>query len=94
MNFFHSTQLTIPLFQMTLVLVLSTLALLFGRPMLALFTNYVFFMHWGYISNRAIIFGSDLAKMDCFHSLYFGFGAAVVFLVMVGFIMHGNWPRG
>jgi len=42
MEFFYATELTIPMSQMVLLLICSTVALLFGRIRLALLVNYLF----------------------------------------------------
>lgn len=45
MDTIMDTQLTVPLFQVCLLLALSTLALLFGRIKLALIINYCFTLY-------------------------------------------------
>jgi hypothetical protein len=90
MEFFHTTELAIPLFQVVLLLVLSTLALLFGRIKLALLFNYLFTLYWGYILNREHLLGSNLERIGHFSALYFGFGLVIVFLALVGFLARGD----
>ena len=77
MEFFHTTELAIPLFQVALLLMLSTLALLFGRTKLALLMNYLFTFYWGYILNREHLFGSNLEKISNVNVLYLGFGFVI-----------------
>ncbi len=86
MEFFHTTQLSIPLLQIMLLLTLSTIAVLFGRIKLALLLNYAFALYWGYVSNGELF--DSLEKLDLFTCLYFGFGLAVIFLASVGFVIH------
>ena len=86
MEFFHTTELAIPLFQVALLLMLSTLALLFARIKLALLVNYLFTFYWGYILNREHLFGSNLEKISHFSVLYFGFGLVIIILALTGFI--------
>ena len=74
MEFFYSTELAVPISQITLLLVFSILALLFGRTKLALIINYVFTLYWGYGFNREQLMGSGIEKIDYFTLFYFGFG--------------------
>jgi hypothetical protein len=90
MEFFHTTELSIPLFQVVLLLVMSTLALLFGRVKLALLMNYLFTLYWGYILNREDLLGSNLEKIDYFSILYFGFGLVIVLLALIGFLARSD----
>ena len=88
MEFFMLAELTVPLFHIALLLVLSTLALLLRRVKLALLVNYLFALYWGYIFNRELLVGSDLEKLDHFTALYFGFGTLIVVLALAGFLTH------
>jgi len=90
MEFFHTTELAIPLFQVVLLLMLSTLALLFGRIKLALVVNYLFTFYWGYIVNREHLFGSNLEKISNFNILYLGFGFVIIILVLIGFLARSD----
>ena len=90
MEFFHTTELVIPLFQVVLLLMLSTLALLFGRTKLALLVNYLFTFYWGYILNREHLLGSNLEKMSHFSALYFGFGFVIIILALIGFLTQSD----
>ncbi|MFA4916071.1 MAG: hypothetical protein WC560_05300 [Syntrophales bacterium] len=87
MELLYSTQLAIPLFQVLLLLVLSTIALLFGRLRIALFTNYCFTLYWGYISNLDLFTKAGAFKFDTFTFTYFGFGLLIVFLAMIGLFL-------
>ena len=49
----YTTQLSIPPHQIVLLLLLSMFALLFGKVRLALLTNYLFTMYWGYFFSIA-----------------------------------------
>lgn len=86
MDLLTSTELSVPLFQIMLLLSFSTLALLFGRVKLALLVNYLFTLHWGYVFNRELLVGSNLEKIEYFHTFYFGFGLLVVILAVIGFL--------
>ncbi len=86
MEFFLSTQLSVPLFQVILLLGLSTTALLFGRIKLALLMNYVFTLFWGYVHNLSLF--DSVEKITMFTMVYFGFGIAIVVLASIGFLAH------
>ena len=88
MEFFSLSDLTIPAFQMALLLVLTTLALLFGRSKLALLITYIFTLYWGYVLNRGCIFETASASGRHFTFIYFGFGLFVVFFALIGFLAH------
>lgn len=86
MELFYSTELSIPVIQITLLLILSTLALLFGRTKLALLINFVFTMYWGYFLNIDQLTGSDLQGISSFTMIYFGIGLLIVILAIIGFL--------
>ena len=71
---------------MILLLVLSTLALLFGRTKLALLINFLFTIYWGYFLNIDQLTNSGLKGVDIYASIYFGIGLLVVILALVGFL--------
>jgi len=86
MFFLESTEVSIPVFQIVLLLILSTLSLLFGRMKLALLVNYIFTLYWGYMLNRERIFGEGIEQINYFSSFYFLFGIFVVVLASIGFM--------
>ena len=81
MEIFYSTQISIPISQIVLLLSISTMALIFGRLKLALLVNYLFTLYWGYISNQGIMAESMITT-----AAYFGFGIAIILLAMIGFL--------
>ena len=80
MELFYSTEVTVPIFQIALLLLISTLALLFGRVKLALIANYVFTLYWGFLANEGFMAGSTFNTVS-----YFGFGLMVIILALIGF---------
>ena len=86
-EFFTSTQLAVPLSNVIMLLVLSTVAMLFGRLRLALIINYCFTLYWGYIVNIDLFTSGGLLKLDTFTFLYFGFGMIILILALIG-LMH------
>lgn len=87
MDIFLSTQLSIPMLQVALLLGLSTLALIFGRIKLALLINYCFTLYWGYLSNISSFTEGGL-KLDSFSFFYLGFGLIIIVLALVGFVYY------
>ncbi len=86
----YATELTIPLYQIGLLLLISTLALLFGRIKVALLNNYLFALYWGYILNRNALVGEQFENFSYFTAVYFGFGFVIVILALIGFMTHGE----
>lgn len=86
MEILYSTELAIPLYQVGLLLVLSTLVLFFGRVKLALLINYLFVFYWGYWFSRDLVIGSSVFEMDQFSIAYIGFGVVICILALIGFL--------
>jgi len=86
MDVVHSAVLSVPVIQLSLLLLLSTFALLFGRIKLALLINYCFTLYWGYILNMDVIQDAGQGITDTFTYMYFGFGLIILMLALFGFI--------
>ena len=86
MEMFYSTELAIPLYQVGLLLVLSTLTLFFGRVKLALLINYLFVLYWGFWLSRESLIGSKVFEIDQFSIAYIGFGLVICILALIGFL--------
>jgi len=86
MEILYSTELTIPLYQVGLLLVLSTLVLFFGKVKLALLINYLFVFYWGYWLSRDQIIGSSVFELGQFSIAYIGFGIVIFILALIGFL--------
>ena len=87
MDVFYSAQLSVPVIQIVFLLLISTLALLYGRIKLALLINYCFTLYWGYILNMDVIRETGPSITDTFTYMYFGFGLVIVMLAAAGFIV-------
>jgi hypothetical protein len=57
MEIFFTMELGVPLFQIIVLLLFSTGALLFGKVRVALIINYVFTFYWAYFFNREHLLG-------------------------------------
>ena len=88
MEIFFSTDLTIPVNQIILLLLFSTRALLFGKIKIALIINYVFTLTWGYIFNRDKLQVSEFEHPELFTILYFLFGVGIILIASFAFIFH------
>lgn len=88
MEIFINTDLTVPINQIILLLLLSTLALLFGKIKIALIINYIFTMAWGYVFNRDKLLVSVFESPEVFTILYFLFGISVILLASFAFLFH------
>ena len=86
MESFQTMELSIPIAQMALLLLLSTAALLFGKVKLALLVNYIFTMYWGYGLTLEYLVDNGYQNVAPFTLLYFGFGLVIVALTIVGFL--------
>ncbi len=82
MEILYSTELAIPLYQVGLLLLLSSLANFAGKMQLALIINYLFVLYWGYWLNRKAI----VPQLDLFTTCYFGFGVLILVLALIGFL--------
>ena len=85
MDFLFSTYLSVPMVQISLLLMMSTIALIFGRIKMALLINYCFTLYWGYILNMDA-FCNESSFSSTFTYMYFGFGLVIIMLAIVGFI--------
>ena len=90
MEIFYSTELAIPLYQVLLLLIISTLALFFGRVKLALLLNYLFVLYWGFWLSWGYLIGSSVVEIDRFSIGYIGFGLAICILAVIGFLIRSD----
>jgi hypothetical protein len=86
MELFYSTQLAIPLYQVGLLLFLSSLSLFIGKTKVALVINYLFVLYWGYVLNWEAVLGSGIPKLDLVSACYFGFAVLIIILAAIGFL--------
>ena len=80
--------MAVPLYQIMFLLVLVTVALLFGYLRMGLFLVYVFVLYWGNIFNLQTIFNSAEPDVSTASFMFVGFGLIIVFLAMVGFLLN------
>jgi hypothetical protein len=86
MELLSMTEISIPVIQMVLLLLLSTGALFFGKLKLALLINYLFTLYWGYGINKDFLVGSGFEHLSEFTILYVGFGLVIGAVALVSLI--------
>jgi len=86
LDFITETTLAIPLVQIVLLMLFSTLALLFAKLKLALLINYLFILNWAYIINRDLLLDMGPAKFKYISIGYFGFGILIVMVAVISFL--------
>jgi hypothetical protein len=86
MEIFSMTEISIPITQMVLLLLLSTGALFFGKLKLALLINYLFTLYWGYGVNKDFLVGSGFQHLNGFTILYVGFGLIIAAVALVSLV--------
>ena len=84
LEFVSSIKFCAPLYQIILLLTLSTFALIFGNAKAALLINYLFALYWAYVFDREYILEAGAKQTSLFPWLYFGFGFAIFFLALIG----------
>lgn len=86
LNFFTETMLSIPMIQIILLMLMSTLSLLFGKIRLALLINYIFILNWAYILNRDILIDISPTNFQYISVVYFVFGILIVMIAAFSFL--------
>ncbi|MFO7569640.1 MAG: hypothetical protein R6W75_07555 [Smithellaceae bacterium] len=81
-------EFSIPLFQIMVLLVIMTIAVLFGYLKIGLFCTYGFLFYWGNILHIRAVFENTDSTLATASFLYMGFGLIIIFLAMVGFLLH------
>ena len=86
MEALSSIKISIPIIQLVLLILFSTLALLFGRQKLALLINYLFVFYWGFgvnSQNQAML-SPDISVW--FTSSYIIFGCMFIVFCLIGLL--------
>ena len=90
MDVLFSTEISISLFQIMALLVLSTMALLYGMTRIALFINYVFILYWGYLANFDKIYDSQFQNVSGLSGYYVFFGFLIILLATVALLVNND----
>ena len=86
LEFIANTNLVIPMIQLIMLMLMSTISLLFGKLRLALIINYVFILHWGYIANRDNLVEMGAENFELVSIVYFLFGLGVILVASFAFL--------
>ena len=89
-DFLLEATLTIPMVQLILLMLLSTMSLLFGKLKLALVINYLFTLHWAYIANQAKLLEMGFENFKLISMIYFIFGLGIVLVAVIAFMYQKN----
>ncbi len=90
LDYFLNISLTIPIIQLILLMLISTIALLFGRLKLALIVNYLFTLNWAYIANRDKLMDMSSDNFEMYSLVYFVFGLGIVLTATFAFMFQKN----
>ena len=85
MEIFLQAEIAVPMVQIALLLILSSVFLLLRRIELGLLTNYIFALYWGYIYAQNHLL-SLVGNRESFLMIYFGTGVAILGLALVAFL--------
>ena len=88
MESLFASELSVPVYQIMFLLVIMTVALLFGYLKLGLLFCYVFVFYWGNIFNIRTVFDDADPNVTTVSFLFIGFGLIISFLAMVGFLLN------
>ena len=86
LDYFLNISLAIPIIQLILLMLISTISLLFGKLKLALIVNYLFTLHWAYIANRDKLMDISSDNFEMFSLIYFIFGLGIVMTASFAFM--------
>ena len=75
LEFLLNANLNIPMIQLIMLMLMSTVSLLFGKLKLALLINYVFTLHWAYVANRENLIEMGFENFQLVSVIYFVFWA-------------------
>ena len=90
LDFLLNANLSIPMVQLILLMLMSTISLLFGKLKLALLVNYVFTLHWAYVANRENLIEMGFENFQLVSIIYFIFGLGIVLVAAFAFMFQKN----
>ena len=82
----------LPMIQLILLMLMlmSTISLLFGKLKLALLVNYLFTLHWAYVSNQENLIELGFENFQLVSIIYFIFGLGIVLVAAFAFLFQKN----
>ena len=83
-----TTSVSIPIFQIMLVLTVGTLALVLGKVKGSLVVFYCGVLYWGYFCNPSLRSTDGTFQMGAFTLFFLGFGVVILLLALIGLLTH------
>ena len=94
LDFLLDANINIPMVQLIMLMLMSTISLLFGKLKLALLINYVFTLHWAYVANRENLVAMGFENFQLVSIIYFIFGLGIVLVAAFAFMFQKNsWDQ-
>ncbi len=90
LDYLLNANLSIPMIQLILLMLMSTISLLFGKLKLALLVNYLFTLHWAYVSNQENLIELGFENFQLVSIIYFIFGLGIVLVAAFAFLFQKN----
>ena len=90
LDYLLNANLSIPMIQLILLMLMSTISLLFGKLKLALLVNYIFTLHWAYVSNQENLIELGFENFQLVSIIYFIFGLGIVLVAAFAFLFQKN----
>ena len=85
MDLFLQAEIAVPMTQIALLLILSSVFFLLRRIELGLLTNYIFALYWGYIyADHHLL--SLVGNRESFLMIYFGIGVGILGIALLIFL--------
>ncbi|MEJ2587373.1 MAG: hypothetical protein P8165_07270 [Deltaproteobacteria bacterium] len=84
MDALMSADLSVPAYQLAILVIVVVFSLLLAKPKLGLIVTFLFVMYWGYWTNLKTMAGSPI-QLDTFTLSYFGFGVVITLIALLGF---------
>jgi len=86
LEFLSDVTVPVPMIQIIMLMLISTVSLLFGKLKLALMMNYIFTLHWAYVANRDSLMDLGFEKFEMVTSLYYLFGIGIILVAAFAFL--------
>ncbi|MEJ2282116.1 MAG: hypothetical protein P8X85_00820 [Desulfobacterales bacterium] len=90
LDYLLNANLSIPMIQLILLMLMSTISRLFGKLKLALLVNYLFTLHWAYVSNQENLIELGFENFQLVSIIYFIFGLGIVLVAAFAFLFQKN----
>lgn len=89
LEFFSGMEFSVPLWEVALLVVISSVCLLLGKHKLGLITSYFFMFYWGFVINRTY-FVDTLGNATIGLYIYSIAGIVMAVIVITGFFVKSD----